>query len=331
MTLLETSRLQLLASAVALEGISRELLLAHIDPSLVEQLPGSMDPAAQIDVDLRALDEAGMLLDGTVPLLGWLMNAESAAIVPALRRACIEAVAALVSALGSPHLPEEKLNELRDAAVRAGLDRQRLIASIPPGLLSPRSVSPGADAIADDLRVLNRAGLSGERFPLAVWLHEAITLAGVRHEALVFQEAMWALAAQVGRPAAMTAPTPPTPTAEQVTTVRERLPLVDLENLDLVQLERLWEALLSAYPNEGSLAMMVKLTMNERLDNIVNAEQPLRPIVLELLEWAHAQNRTRELLTGAVAHNPRSDALLQLARNAGLPLPKAPIKPPVRA
>lgn len=54
---------------------SRDALLAGIDSVTVARLPTAPNPAAQITEDIAALNNAGTLIDKSVPLLIWLANA----------------------------------------------------------------------------------------------------------------------------------------------------------------------------------------------------------------------------------------------------------------
>lgn len=55
---------------------SRGALLAGIHRSFVASLPTAPTPAQQLMVDLNSLNDAGTLLDGSVPLRTWLSAAE---------------------------------------------------------------------------------------------------------------------------------------------------------------------------------------------------------------------------------------------------------------
>jgi hypothetical protein len=63
-------------AAVAMRlGDSRTALLGGIRPDFVAGMPLETSPAAQLLSDLHSLNEAGPLVDGTVPLATWLLNA----------------------------------------------------------------------------------------------------------------------------------------------------------------------------------------------------------------------------------------------------------------
>src|SRR5689334_12317119 len=53
----------------------RTALLTGIRAEFVATLPLVTDPATQTLSDIRTLNEAGALTDGTIPLSAWLMNA----------------------------------------------------------------------------------------------------------------------------------------------------------------------------------------------------------------------------------------------------------------
>lgn len=57
-------------------GLTRDSLLSGLSPAFVASIPRVSTPAGQLLKDLETLCQAGMLLDGTVPLRTWLLNAE---------------------------------------------------------------------------------------------------------------------------------------------------------------------------------------------------------------------------------------------------------------
>jgi hypothetical protein len=60
-------------------GNSRTALLAGIDAALIASLPNASAPGDHILTDLDALNEAGTLREGSVPLVTWLSNAAALA------------------------------------------------------------------------------------------------------------------------------------------------------------------------------------------------------------------------------------------------------------
>lgn len=74
------------------------------------------------------------------------------------------------------------------------------------------------------------------------------------------------------------------------------------------QIQQLHRALLQAFPTAEALEQMVYLGTGENL-NAVAGDGNLEQRVLELLRWAAAQNRLRELVGGARRRNPGNKAL----------------------
>src|SRR5216683_1764787 len=113
------------------------------------------------------------------------------------------------------HLPDEQIQRIYDAAVRAGLSSSRsaLLSGIDPGFVLgvPTAPSPGAQLL-NDLAELNRtAALTDGTTPLFDWLSTAISLAGPRYEADVFRAALASMKSSPGaRPPRLPAdPAPP--------------------------------------------------------------------------------------------------------------------------
>lgn len=77
MAILQHKQLLRLHKAVVSARLTsnRATLLVGVDRSLVASLPIASDPAAQILSDLGALNQAGRLRDGNVPLRIWIRNA----------------------------------------------------------------------------------------------------------------------------------------------------------------------------------------------------------------------------------------------------------------
>ncbi|WP_414583673.1 effector-associated domain EAD1-containing protein [Scytonema sp. PCC 10023] len=68
------------------------------------------------------------------------------------------------------------------------------------------------------------------------------------------------------------------------------------------------KALLSAFPIPGKLKMMVRFSLNENLDAITTGEN-YQISVFQLILWAEANGRLKELLTAARQDNPGNPAL----------------------
>ncbi|MEZ4299248.1 MAG: hypothetical protein R3B70_30135 [Polyangiaceae bacterium] len=77
MPILPSEDIASLHGAVLSAGLadSRTTLLAGLDPAFVARLPTDDIPANQVSLDLHALNEAGRLKGGAVPLEIWLQNA----------------------------------------------------------------------------------------------------------------------------------------------------------------------------------------------------------------------------------------------------------------
>lgn len=71
---------------------------------------------------------------------------------------------------------------------------------------------------------------------------------------------------------------------------------------------QLRNALLSAFPTRSALAEMLRLRLNVVLDHVAG-EQNLAAAVLQVIEWAEAQGRTRALIAAARRANPGNPAL----------------------
>lgn len=85
-------------------------------------------------------------------------------------------------------------------------------------------------------------------------------------------------------------------------------------DLDGAQKKQFREALLSAFPNYGALAMMVSDGLNENLAVIAGGDgNPLNAVVFDLIGWAETQGRTDELLVAARLQNPRNPPLRMFA------------------
>jgi Effector-associated domain 1 len=79
-------------------------------------------------------------------------------------------------------------------------------------------------------------------------------------------------------------------------------------DLTPAQLREALTALLDAFPSEGALARLTTLHLGENLAVITTAGS-LRDVVFELLMWARAHGRQRELLRAAREENPGNPRL----------------------
>jgi formylglycine-generating enzyme required for sulfatase activity len=80
------------------------------------------------------------------------------------------------------------------------------------------------------------------------------------------------------------------------------------------EFESLLEGLLSAYRRHQDLRQMVRLRLGENLEAIAGTGgQNLNDIVFNLIEWAQANGRARELATKAYQDKPENERLKKLA------------------
>src|SRR6185312_13520688 len=98
-------------------------------------------------------------------------------------------------------LPPDKIREIHDAAIRAGLDREALVSALDPRLVSSlQRHSTPSQQILGDLNELNRIErLADGNVPLVQWLETAVTLAGPRVEGARFELALEDLLVPSGR------------------------------------------------------------------------------------------------------------------------------------
>src|SRR4051794_20987016 len=71
------------------------------------------------------------------------------------------------------------------------------------------------------------------------------------------------------------------------------------------------DALLAAFPTELKLAQMVSYGLDTSLDRIARSAN-LEERVFELIQWAEARGKLRELVTSAHEENPDNPALRRL-------------------
>lgn len=103
------------------------------------------------------------------------------------------------------------------------------------------------------------------------------------------------------------------PSAESVSPAQ--VSSVDLDSLSGPDLERFFQALLSAFPEQASLARAIAFGMNENLAAIATGN--LRDTVFALLRWARSQGRLAELLKATLEANPSNPSLRQFAESVG--------------
>lgn len=82
-------------------------------------------------------------------------------------------------------------------------------------------------------------------------------------------------------------------------------------NVSGSQIERIHEALLSAYVNHAQLAMMVRFKLDGNL-NRIGGNGPMEEVVFKLVQWAEARGKLNVLIDGAASQNPGNPQLTQL-------------------
>jgi hypothetical protein len=100
----------------------------------------------------------------------------------------------------------------------------------------------------------------------------------------------------------------------------------DLE-LSSAQRKEFFADLLTAFPNVSDLKRVVVIQMGENLDAISQGDN-LQDIVLDLITWARARGKTRQLVMAAYEDNPDSPALRAFAASLGLVPGVAPAEVP---
>jgi hypothetical protein len=90
------------------------------------------------------------------------------------------------------------------------------------------------------------------------------------------------------------------------------------EELDSEGYSLFSEALLSAFLDQESLALMVKKALGKNLNMISQGASTYEVTVDRLItSWAEANGRLQELMEGALQRNPNSPKLKALARTWG--------------
>lgn len=222
MKLLEQDDILRVHAAAMSAGLSRAALLAGINHFYLAVTPTVDTPERQVVADLDALNDAGKLSDGTVPLAIWLENAGlltgargQAEVFRAAAETCrsaavhVEPVAARTSWGSDPSvvlqswrkitlaiggmLDDGELLKVLDAATTSGLMvggyRDALLGGLPLTILKdiPRG-DTCLDQMALDLGVLNQRRLVG--WPLLRWLTNASVLCRMKREQVAFAEAV---------------------------------------------------------------------------------------------------------------------------------------------
>lgn len=89
------------------------------------------------------------------------------------------------------------------------------------------------------------------------------------------------------------------------------------EELDSEAYSQFSEALLSAFLDQESLALMVKRALGKNLNLISQGASIYEVTVDKLIAWAEANGRLQDLMEGALHRNPKNPKLLALARKWG--------------
>lgn len=84
------------------------------------------------------------------------------------------------------------------------------------------------------------------------------------------------------------------------------------------QVQEISDAILNAYGSVAALRMMVRIELDEILDEIAGGES-LRVVTFNLITWAERSGRVEDLIRGAAHYNPGNQALRQLVREWGQP------------
>ena len=78
------------------------------------------------------------------------------------------------------------------------------------------------------------------------------------------------------------------------------------------KVQQICDALIDAYPTRDLLRMMVRVELDENLEEIAGGENQ-NVVVFNLVSWAERDGRIDELITRAHMRTPGNDALKQLA------------------
>ncbi|MDB9303340.1 effector-associated domain EAD1-containing protein [Nodularia spumigena CS-591/12] len=73
--------------------------------------------------------------------------------------------------------------------------------------------------------------------------------------------------------------------------------------LEGTESKEFYNALLDAYPDQNALKKMVKFQLSENLEKIVATEKPYDDVVFDLITWAEAKGKLKDLIIGAYEEN----------------------------
>ena len=111
---------------------------------------------------------------------------------------------------------------------------------------------------------------------------------------------------------------PPTPIMSFESPVPEKInldiKLTALPELGLDQRNNLIDALVSAYPNENFLGLMLKRELGVKLNSIIQNARIYEETVDSLVEWAESNGKLKDLLKGAFQYNPGNPQLNKLVQ-----------------
>lgn len=96
------------------------------------------------------------------------------------------------------------------------------------------------------------------------------------------------------------------------------------------QVRQLAEALTSAFPRKSDLERLIRYGLDRSLSEIAGGDT-VSEIVFQVIEWAEAQGRVADLITAAIAENPRNPQLKKCAEQLHVgasPAQLAPIAMP---
>ena len=83
---------------------------------------------------------------------------------------------------------------------------------------------------------------------------------------------------------------------------------IDWHTLSGKQIQVFLQALLHAFPQRDSLALMLRLNMETTLDHVVSSSN-MQDATFQLIEWSQAAGRTQELYASALAGAPDNPIL----------------------
>lgn len=197
---------------------ARDVLLGGMPRAIVDSLPLTIHPSAQLLSDLHCLNGAGMLADGFIPVASWLWNAATLAygrgergIFERIQRKLLEGEFKRSNTTGggsetSPRfhrypwdhprvLSGRLLRVLHEAGNALGLNELRhvLLRGIDPSLTHtlPRLHTPSTQLLSDLHRLNDAAPYHPiDSPPMEAWLRNAHVLAGLRRDGEVFRQVL---------------------------------------------------------------------------------------------------------------------------------------------